>query len=225
LIATPEKQTAEFVPAAGVAGLTKAYDAVVAVTGRETKMRTGLFDAVQSAVGAIEAPRIVELGCGTGSVAIPLAKRLPHAAVIGVDIDRQALAIAQSKRGSDLVTWAQGTAFDPPDIVDGADAVVISLVLHHLRPSDQPRALAAARAALNPGGTIHVIDWGIPRGPLPRAGFPLLQRIDGKENTDPLGKGLLPELLEGAKFSDVRMLHRFGTVWGSVEQYCAARPA
>jgi ubiquinone/menaquinone biosynthesis C-methylase UbiE len=223
LIATPEQSTAEFVPAAGRAGFTKAYDAVIAITGRETKMRVSLFDAVEAAVAGISAPRIVELGCGTGSVSIPLAKRLPHATVIGVDIDRQALAIARSKPASDLVNWAQGTATDPPQITSGADAVIISLVLHHLKPQDQPRALGAAREALKPGGTIHVIDWGIPRGPLPRAGFPVLQMIDGKENTDPLGKGLLPRLLSEAKFSEPRKLHRFGTVWGSVEQYSATR--
>lgn len=221
--AEPATRGANFVPAAGLAGFTRAYDAVIAVTGRESKMRSALFNAVSASVAGVEAPRIVELGCGTGSVSIPLAAKLPHASVIGVDIDRQALGIAQSKHGSDAVTWLQGSATDPPQAPGEADAAIISLVLHHLTPNDQPRALEAARELLKPGGTIHVIDWGIPKGPIPRAGFPVLQQIDGKTNTDPLGKGMLPLLLANAEFAEPRKLHRFGTVWGSVEQYIARR--
>ena len=90
-------------------------------------------------------------------------------------------------------------------------------------PSDQHLTLCAANQILKPGGTIHVADWGIPYGVLPNAGFPVLQKIDGRENTDPLGKGLLPDLLAAAEFAETQKLHRMGTVWGSVEQYAAVR--
>jgi hypothetical protein len=101
--------------------------------------------------------------------------------------------------------------------------VVISLVLHHLKPEQQSVALSRAFEALRPSGTLHVIDFGIPHGPIPRLGWRVLQRIDGLENTTPLGRGDLPALIDAAGFRDRRLTQRFGTIWGTHEQYFAAR--
>jgi SAM-dependent methyltransferase len=209
----------DFVPAAGRAWLTGAYDSVIAVSAREGKLRGGIVDAVTAASPS----RVLELGCGTGSLSLALARALPEISITGLDLDPAALGIARRKRDADRVDWRLGSVTDAPPKAGTWDCVVISLVLHHLKPEQQSVALSRAFEALRPSGTLHVIDFGIPHGPIPRLGWRVLQRIDGLENTTPLGRGDLPALIDAAGFRDRRLTQRFGTVWGTHEQYFAAR--
>jgi ubiquinone/menaquinone biosynthesis C-methylase UbiE len=211
----------EFVPAAGSAAFTGAYDVIIALTDRVQKLRGGMVSAVKQATYGIAEPRILEIGCGTGSLSIALATGITRAQVTGVDIDPEALAIAKAKPHAYRVKWLKGNATDLPLDAGNWDAVVISLVLHHLTPEQQPVALAAARAALRPGGSLHVVDFAVPQGALPKLGWPLLQRIDGKRNTDPLGNGQLPTMIDAAGFAGRSLIARYGTVWGTHEQYAA----
>ena len=68
-----------------------------------------------------------------------------------------------------------------------------------------------------------MLDWGLPGGLLPRAGFPLLRAIDGPANTAPLARGELQQMIDRAGFTATRRLHRIGTVWGTLEQFSAER--
>jgi ubiquinone/menaquinone biosynthesis C-methylase UbiE len=54
--------------------------------------------------------RVVDLGCGTGRLAIALANA--GALVTAVDPDPAMLRWARSKSGADSVTWIEGTAVD-----------------------------------------------------------------------------------------------------------------
>jgi ubiquinone/menaquinone biosynthesis C-methylase UbiE len=189
------------------------------VSAREGKLRGGMIESV----AATNPTRVLELGCGTGSLSLALAKALPNASITGLDLDPAALDIARGKSGADRVEWRLGSATDPPPKAGTWDCVVISLVLHHLRPEQQPVALARAHEALRPNGTLHVIDFGRPHGPLPKLGWHVLQRLDGIENTAPLGRGDLPGLIDDAGFTGRKLVQRFGTVWGTHEQFVAAR--
>lgn len=215
---------ADFVPAAGDARLTGIYDSVIALTVREGKLRGGVIEAVAAATAGVAEPRVLELGCGTGSLSLALERGVPGARVTGIDIDPKALGYARAKPGSERVSWLQGSITDPPPEAGSWDCVVISLVLHHLTPEQQPLALQRAREALRDGGTLHVVDFGPPHGPIPRFGFPhMLQRIDGRRNTAPMGNGELPGMIAAAGFTDVVLRQRFGTIWGTHERFSASR--
>jgi ubiquinone/menaquinone biosynthesis C-methylase UbiE len=209
----------DFVPAAGRSWLTGSYDAVVSVSAREAKLRGGIIRSV----AADQPRRVLELGCGTGTLSISLARALPDASVTGIDLDPEALKLAKAKTDAEKVSWTLGSVTDAAPKAGTWDCVVISLVLHHLTPEQQPIALTRAHEALRPGGSLHVIDFGPPQGLVPRAGWPLLQKIDGEENTAPLGNGELPGLIDGAGFRDRELIQRYGTVWGTNEQYRAVR--
>lgn len=61
----------------------------------------------------LDARRIVDIGCGTGTLAIELARHADH--VTGVDPAAGMLQAARAKPGSEAVTWVQGTAADLPE--------------------------------------------------------------------------------------------------------------
>lgn len=212
---------AEFVPAAGIPALTRFYDLAIDLFSGEKLLRRGMIDAVARDAAAADAPRILEIGCGTGSLSIALAEAIPAAEVVGVDIDEKALSIAASKPGAHRVRWLRGSATALP-VEPGSFAIVaISLVMHHLMPDQQPAALREARAALRPGGTLHVIDFGVPRGLIPRVGSRILSRIDGPVNTGPIFSGKLPGMIDAAGFADRRLEHRFPTPVGTIERFSA----
>ncbi len=82
-----------FVPALRFHALTPCYDTIVALTTRETVYRQQLLTGIEAA----RPSRLLDLGCGTGSLAIMAATRHPDWTVIGVDADPAILSIAARK--------------------------------------------------------------------------------------------------------------------------------
>jgi len=212
---TAPARVERYVPAAGRVGSTRLYDASIALTMREDRWRPLLRDRALSSVPA--QGHIVDVGAGTGTLAISLAVARPDVAVTAVDGDAQILALAQAKPGAESVRWRSGLADDLSLEADSADAVVMSLVLHHLGTDAKRRALTEIARVLRPGGWLHVADWGRPATPLLRASFFVLQVIDGFDGTHDHAAGRVPELIGAAGFSDVQRYRRLRTAWGSLD--------
>jgi ubiquinone/menaquinone biosynthesis C-methylase UbiE len=211
-----------FVPAAGRQGLTRFYDAVLALTTREGAFRGRL--SAELLAGLADDATILDVGAGTGTLAISLAAAAPAVRVIAVEPDREARGIAAAKAGSDRVEWRVATAERLPVEDESCDRVAMSLVLHHLDAEAKRAALAEAHRALRPGGRLHVADWGRAHDPLMRAAFFTLQLIDGFPGTADHAAGRLPGFIEAAGFSPVACHDRLRTAWGSLELLSAARP-
>lgn len=202
-----------YVPAAGRAGLTRFYDVGVRLTMREHLWRPMIVEQLAS-----NGPRvIVDLGCGTGGLALPLARRLPGARVIGVDGDPQILDIARAKRGADRVEWTHAYADAVPVDDCSVDSVVSSLVLHHLPLAAKRAALAEARRILRPDGQLVVADWAAPQDPVMSLAFRGLQLLDGVETTDDNRQGMIPGLIADAGFTEPLRLRRIRTMLGTFE--------
>lgn len=214
---------ARFVPAAGRAWLTRLYDPVVALTMRERQFRARLERQVLAGLGG--AATVVDVGSGTGTLAIRLAQGRGGLGVIGVEPDDAVRDRARRKDGSDRVDWRSGTADALPLGDASADRVVCSLVLHHLPPATRRAGLREIHRVLRPGGRLHVADWGRPSDPLTRAGAWAIQRVDGVETTADLVEGRLPELLAEAGFESVARHDRLRTPWGALELTSATRPS
>ena len=207
----PEEQ--RYVPAAGRSGLTRFYDLGVRLTMRESRWRPLVVDAVAD----LSPATVVDVGCGTGALSIPIGERLPTARVIGVDGDRQVLEIARGKPGADRVEWTEGLA-GSLSLTDGeADVVVTSLVLHHLPLDTKRDMLAEARRILRPGGRLIVADWAAPQDVIASAGFTLLQLLDGFATTNDNRRGLIPRLIVQAGFPEPRLLRRVRTALGTFD--------
>jgi len=209
-----------YVPAAGRPSLTGLYDPIVALTMRERQWRPALL--AELAERLPRAGTAIDVGAGTGTFAIALAAARPDAAVIAIDGDPDILARARAKPRADAVDWRTGRAGELPIGAGAADAVSMSLLLHHLSPAAKRAALADARRVLRPGGYLHVADWGRPRGALPRAGFLALRCLDGFEGTRDHAVGRLGELIAAAGFAHPRAWRRVTTPWGTLELLSAA---
>ena len=208
-------QRGRYVPAAGRRGLTRFYDVVLATTMRESLWRPRLVARI--ADNLPYSGRIVDVGAGTGTLAIALAGSRPDVQVVAVDGDPEIIRMAQAKRGAELVHWRTGLAGEL-DLEDAsADAVVMSLLLHHLDRPTKLRALTDARRILRGNGQLHVADWGRPQDPLMRAAFGVLQLIDGTDGTRDHAAGHVPELIAESGFAEPERSMQLRTAWGTLE--------
>ncbi|CAB4907789.1 unannotated protein [freshwater metagenome] len=202
-----------YVPAAGHRFLTRFYDPAMAMTMREGTFRQAL---VRAAV-APQPASILDVGCGTGSQAIALADAAPHAQITAVDGDPDALARAHARGANRSIVWTEALAQDLPLPDDAVDCVTASLLLHHLSPATRLRALQEMRRVLRPGGRLHIADWGRPQDPAMHLAFFAIRVLDGRENTADHAAGRIPQIIQSAGFSEVRVTRRMRTVLGTLE--------
>ncbi|MCX5197891.1 class I SAM-dependent methyltransferase [Streptomyces sp. NBC_00249] len=219
---TPTTQTTPFTPALGRLAPTRFYDPLIALT------RERLWRAL--AVAHV-APRpdeaIVDVGCGTGSLAVLLSRIEPAARVTGIDPDPAVLEAARLKAGAAGVAprWLKGTGDEVAWLLGAgtADTVVSSLVLHQCPLAMKRAVLASAAEVLRPGGRLVLVDYGLQRTRRMRLAFRTVQLADGREDTQPNADGILPGLIREAGFQDVRETEVVPTLTGSISVYVARR--
>lgn len=144
------------VPGSDEAGLAELLDL-------DAKLLGASFDEMIDWVGqtAGTAPRrILDIGAGTGSGTLALARRFDPAEVVAIDVSPvmlQRLRTAAAKRGlADRVRAVQADLDLGWPTVGTFDIGWAALSLHHL--SDPGRALGDIHAALNPGGVLAIIE-------------------------------------------------------------------
>jgi len=93
---------------------------------------------------------VLDAGCGTGRVAIELARR--HVDVVGVDLDPSMLAVARDK--SPNLTWVEGD-LAALDLGRSFDVVVLAgNVMIFLAPGTEAAVVATMARHLRPGGAL-----------------------------------------------------------------------
>jgi SAM-dependent methyltransferase len=107
-------------------------------------------------VGA--ASRILEVGCGEGSLITHLRRSFPESSITGIDVTPRVGRLYQDDRRN--VTFRHATVEQLAEECPGSfDLVVLADVLHHVPPTARRGLLAAIRAALAPGGLFVLKDW------------------------------------------------------------------
>ncbi|MFT4082031.1 MAG: class I SAM-dependent methyltransferase [Nocardioides sp.] len=109
------------------------------------------LDAYLAVIDEVSARRVVDIGCGTGSLAVRLAGA--GIAVVGVDPAAASLDVARTKPGAGHVTWVHGdaTALDPGLAADVA-VMTGNVAQVFVADEDWLRTLHAVHAVLRPGG-------------------------------------------------------------------------
>ncbi|NIM61108.1 MAG: methyltransferase domain-containing protein [Acidobacteria bacterium] len=210
-----------YVPALGLDFLTRLYDPVVALTTRERHFKKRLLEQASIPTHA----SVLDLGCGTGTLALEIARTHPTAEVSGLDGDEKMLRMARTKSDAAnlRVRFDRGLAQALPYPDASFERVVSTLFFHHLRRRQKSAAAREVFRVLRPGGEFHVADWGRPVDRLMRLLFYPVQLLDGFATTGDNVKGLLPEIFEVAGFRNVRTRGEIRTVLGTLTLYSAAK--
>lgn len=108
------------------------------------------------------AERVLEIGCGTGNLALLVKRMHPQLDVAGLDPDPKALARADRKarRAGLTLTLARGFADECPYPDSSFDRVLSSLMFHHLEAELRVASLREVLRVLRPGGSLHLVDFG-----------------------------------------------------------------
>lgn len=213
----------EYIPALRYHWLTSLYDPVVRWTIREAVFKRRLVAEARVQVGH----QVLDLGCGTGTLALLLKRVVPGANVVGLDGDPKILAIARAKAneaGVDI-SFDTGMSFELPYPENSFDRVFSTLLFHHLTRENKIRTLREVYRVLKPGGELHLGDWGKAQNGLMRALFVLVQLLDGFETTADNVDGLLLGFVRVSGFERVREIGRYMTVLGTISLYVASKPS
>jgi tRNA (cmo5U34)-methyltransferase len=110
--------------------------------------------------------RVIDLGCGTGTVALRVKQRFPCARITCLDLAENMLVLARAKLAScDGIEFEQGDFLAHP-FKGPYDAAVSSLALHHLQTDDDKRNFyRRLYAALPPGGVFWTADAALGANP------------------------------------------------------------
>ena len=116
--------------------------------------------------------RLLDVGCGPGSITRGLAERLPVGQVVGLDLSRETLESARRDavaRGIQNLSYEEGSVYELSFPDDSFDVAYAHQVLQHLR--ERGLALREMLRVVKPGGVVAVreVDWStiayFPRDP------------------------------------------------------------
>lgn len=200
-----------------------------------------VFDALQEVFELSEADVVLDLGCGTGQLALPFASRVRS--VVGVDPEPDMLrlaSVAADDQGIRNATWILGSDTDVPALgaLMGERSLALTVIGQALHWMQHEELFRAVSPLLRVGGGIAVISNGTPlwlqdsawsralRGCLEEWLGTTLEASCGTSNRDRLRYA---QALESAGFVDVREIVveysgdlTFDQLFGSV---CSAIPA
>ena len=98
------------------------------------------------------ARRVLDFGCGTGTLALLLVAR--GVEVVGVDPAAGSLRVAQTKPGADRVRWIRGDATALPPMQADLATMTANVAQAIVDPADWDRTLGGVYGALRPGGRL-----------------------------------------------------------------------
>jgi ubiquinone/menaquinone biosynthesis C-methylase UbiE len=205
-----------YIPALSFKWLTPLYDPILKWVMREETFKRKLIQQanVQPAM------KVLDLGCGTGTLTLMLKQAHPAAEVTGMDGDPQVLVIAREKSQDTNIQWDEGLASSLPYPDSVFDRVVTSLVIHHLAIYDKRRAFKEVYRVLKPGGELYVLDFGAPNSFFAHIMANYMRRLEeAADNFD----GLIPRFITDAGFKSMKEAGNFVTIFGPLSLWQAVK--
>jgi ubiquinone/menaquinone biosynthesis C-methylase UbiE len=123
-------------------------------TGRFSRLLAGPFIDF---VGVNDGERLLDVGCGTGSLAFTAAALTSKSEIVGIDRSSAFIEYASSRASDTRLTFETGDALSLP-YPDASFDKCLCLLVIQLIP-DARRALAEMRRVTKPGGTVAAAVW------------------------------------------------------------------
>lgn len=141
--------------------------------------------------------KILEYGCGTGRNLQYFRDRFPEAAIFGVDISAQSIAVAREQ--NPFANCYRLGDQSIPDFGD-FDLIFVAGVFHHIAPPERPGVLGEIKSLLSDDGSIFVFEHN-PYNPVTRK---LVRECPFDTDASLLTSALMKNLLTQAGFSTVK---------------------
>lgn len=139
------------------------YDMFLKVisVGKERTFRERVLDLA----GLRRGESVLDIGCGTGTLAIAATQRVgPSGKAYGVDASPEMLARARKKANKAGVEIAfKNGVVEALPFADGQfNAVLSTVMLHHLGAKSRRECVGEVRRVLKPGGRVLIVDFAKP---------------------------------------------------------------
>jgi ubiquinone/menaquinone biosynthesis C-methylase UbiE len=203
-----------YLPAAGRDWRLPLYDPFVKLFGGDAVRQTLLDQAALQA-----GQRVLDVGCGTGTLATQIKRLRRDVEVVGLDPDPKALARARTKaaRASVIIQFDQGFGDQLPYSEASFDCVFSSFMFHHLPAAEKGTMLREVRRVLKSGGQFHMMDFEGAHGV-----HGLLARLlHASETLQDNAEDRVLSLLRASGFSHPKKVGRRSMLLGGVAYYQA----
>jgi len=127
--------------------------------------------------------KILDVCTGTGINSILIAEQKAAATIVGIDISKEMLAIANRKIAKRQLHNVQTLVMNAANLdfnTNVFDIVIISLVLHEVGNPLGRKILSEAKRVLKKDGKIFVVEWEQPKHILQRFMFLIIRFLEPK---------------------------------------------
>jgi demethylmenaquinone methyltransferase/2-methoxy-6-polyprenyl-1,4-benzoquinol methylase len=99
---------------------------------------------------------LLDLGAGTGDLALAAAQRFRYILVVAADFTLEMMKVGQQRPSGNAIPWSAADATQLPFVSASFDAVISGFLMRNV--ADLPGALAEQYRVLKPGGRIVILD-------------------------------------------------------------------
>lgn len=208
----------KYIPALRFKLLTPLFDWVLSSFMKEKTIKMELINQLN----LIGNEKILDFGCGTGTLAIMMKRLKPDCIINGLDVDEQILGIAEKKAIDEAlnINFKKYDGVTLPYEDESFDKVTTSLVFHHLSLENKYSILKEIKRVLKRGGELHILDYGIQRTSYTKFITNILKHTEPiQDNID----GKLIYYMEKSGFTSVKEKSFINTLLGAVSFYSSKK--